>query len=77
MPADEFRAFVELLQTNDRYAAPTDRAEWGKQMWDVPVLTPMGAMLMGRFELGPDNQPVQKDNVAVMMFIDEFGLPGN
>jgi hypothetical protein len=68
----DFDTFVRLLQANDRYPAPSDRAEWPKQLWDVPVLTPMGAMLLGRFELGPDNRPVQRDNCSVMMFLDEF-----
>jgi hypothetical protein len=72
LPPEDFRTFVRLLQANDRYPAPADRAEWPKQLWDVPVLTPMGAMLLGRFELGSGNQPVQKDNVSLMMFIDEF-----
>jgi hypothetical protein len=58
LPQKEFDTFVRLLQANDRYPAPSTRDEWPKQMWDVPVLTPMGAMLLGRFELGPDNQPV-------------------
>jgi hypothetical protein len=72
LPQKDFDTFVRLLQANDRYPAPSDRAEWPKQIWDVPVLTPMGAMLLGRFELGPDNQPVQRDNCSVMMFLDEF-----
>jgi hypothetical protein len=72
LPQNEFDAFVRLLQANDRYPAPSDRAEWQKQLWDVPVLTPMGAMLLGRFELGPDGRPVQRDNCSVMMFLDEF-----
>jgi len=72
LPPDEFNILVRLLQANDRYPAPSDPTEWLKQIWDVPVLTPMGAMLLGRFELGPGNRPVQRDNVAVMMFIDEF-----
>jgi hypothetical protein len=72
LPPKDFDTFVRLLQANDRYPAPSDRAEWPKQIWDVPVLTPMGAMLLGRFELGPDNRPVQRDNCSVMMFLDEF-----
>ena len=72
LPEQDFDNFVTLLQTNDRYPAPSDRAEWLKQMWDVPVLTPMGAMLLGRFEMGPDNRAVQRDNCSVLMFIDEF-----
>jgi hypothetical protein len=72
LPPKDFDIFVRLLQTNDRYPAASDRAEWPKQIWDVPVLTPMGAMLLGRFEPGPDGQPVQRDNCSVMMFLDEF-----
>jgi hypothetical protein len=72
LPQKDFDTFVRLLQANDRYPAPSDRAEWPKQIWDVPVLTPMGAMLLGRFEMGPDNRPVQRDNCSVMMFLDEF-----
>jgi hypothetical protein len=72
LPEAEFGSLVSLLHQHDRYPAPGDREEWGKQLWDVPVLTTMGAMLLGRFEWGLNNRPVQRDNVAVMMVIDEF-----
>lgn len=72
LPDKMFSEFVEHLNEFDGYLAPAKREEWFRdQLGMSTVLTRAGASLIGNWVLGHDGKPMQRDNVAVVFFIDE------
>jgi len=72
LPQPIFTELVNLLHTQDRWDVPPNLDDWQKDLLGVPVITPLGALVLPKYELGPEGRPIQRDNVAVMLVFDEF-----